>query len=1094
MIQRIAAFAALAASALAQVQPDAVLLRTPDVSRDQIVFRHANDLWLVEKQGGTARPLSSPAGPEANPKFSPDGTRIAFTAGYDGGHDIYVLDLVGGVPRRATHHPGMETLCDWQPDGKALVFASSAQSGQGRAPHLFRVSPEGGEPERLPVPYGTFGAVDETGSWLAYTPDAGEMRNWKRYQGGLAQDIWLFNLVTFESRRITDHPGADVLPMWHGANVFYVSDQGPKARANLWVYDVQKRSAETVTEFADSDVRAASIGPEDIVFESGGELWRCELATRLTAPVQVVIPGDRPKLVPQTLDVVKNVLTASIGPSGARVVIEARGELFDVPVGEGVTRNLTGSDGVAERYPAWSPDGKSVAYFSDRSGEYELCVRRVDGSEPERQLTKLGSGWRLGLWWSPDSRSIAYVTRKGELWLVSVTDGTPRLVAANPDGVPPTPAWSPDSRWIAFAMRAGKTRASAVHVHDRESGDTRQVTSGQFDESNPTFDRNGDWLYLTSQREFRELVSELDDSFIFAGSHNLCAIALRRDVKNPLLVSDPREGEAEEPAAGAAGKDDPKVEGTKDAAPKPVAIDFDGIEGRLVRWPVNPGALGSLSGQDGAVLYVRSPFGGAEGEPKLVRFEPGAKKAEREEQLVLEKVAAYELSADGKKLLAEVGEGWHVVDAAADAKLGDALDLGGLVLSVDPRREWAQVLSDVRRQYRAAFYDEGMHGVDWDALGARYLAAVADCSSRDDLHFLITELIGELNVGHAYNYGGDGVPERAADGQRAGLLGADWKLEDGQFRLVRVLGAGSSDPRARGPLAEPGIDARVGDWLLEVNGVAPDASRDLCAAFLGLVGRPTEIVLSAAPARDGNERRFVVVPIESEENLRYRDWVAARAARVDELSGGKVGYVHVPDTANDGRRELFSQLVSQYHKDALVIDERWNAGGDFPNRLVEALDRPRTNFWATRAGEDWITPGFSHHGPKAMLINGPAGSGGDMFPYLFRQAKLGPLVGRRTWGGLVGITNEPPLVDGTSVSVPCFAFYELDGTWGVEGYGVAPDIEVIDDPALMVGGGDPQLEAAVAHLLKEIEAFEFHRPRRPAGPDRRGPGVSEEDR
>ncbi|MBM3987802.1 MAG: hypothetical protein FJ294_07585, partial [Planctomycetes bacterium] len=572
MIHRISAAALLAASAAAQVQPDAVLLRTPDVSRDSIVFRYANDLWLVAKEGGEARPLSSPAGPESNPKFSPDGTRIAFTAGYDGGQDIYVLDLVGGVPRRITHHPAAELLCDWQPDGKALVFASTAQSGQGRAPTLFRVGPDGGEPERLPIPYGTFGSIDETGSWLAYTPDAGELRNWKRYQGGLAQDIWLFNLVTFESRRITDHPGSDVLPMWHGANIFYISDQGPEARANLWVYDVQKKSAEMVTEFADGDVRAASMGPLDIVFESGGKLWRCELATRLTAPVSVVIPGDRPKLVPQTLDVAKNALGSSAGPSGARVVIEARGELFDLPAGEGVTRNLTNSDGVAERYPAWSPDGKKVAYFSDRSGEYELCVRAVDGSEPERQLTKLGSGWRLGLWWSPDSRSLAYATRKGELWLVSASDGTPRLVAANPDGTPPTPAWSQDSRWIAFAMRAGKTRASAVYVHDREGGDTRQVTSGQFDEGDPAFDRNGDWLYLTSQREFRDLDSDLDDNFIFAGTRTLCAIALRRDVVNPLVPVDPREGKEVQPASETAGKDEPKVE-PEEAAPKPVAIE-----------------------------------------------------------------------------------------------------------------------------------------------------------------------------------------------------------------------------------------------------------------------------------------------------------------------------------------------------------------------------------------------------------------------------------------------------------------------------------------------------------------------------------------
>ncbi len=1095
MTPRIALLLFFAASASAQVQPDAVLLRSPDVSRDKIVFRYANDLWIVDKTGGVATPLSSPLGPEANPKFSPDGARIAFTAGYDGGQDIYVLDLVGGVPRRITHHPGNETLCDWQPDGKSLVFTTNAYSGQPRAGQLYRVSPDGGEPERLPVPYAGFGTVDETGSWLAYTPHGSEIRNWKRYQGGLAEDIWLFNLVTFESRRITEHLGSDVLPMWHGASVFYVSDAGAKARANLWLYDVQKKSSEPVTEFADSDVRAASIGPDDIVFENGGKLWRCELATRLTAPVQIVLPGDRPKLVPQTLALAEQVASVTPGPSAARVLVEARGELFDVPVGEGVTRNVTASDGVAERYPAWSPDGKSVAYFSDASGEYELCVRPADGSAPQKQLTKLGAGWRYGVSWSPDSRSLAFTTSKGELWQMRAEEGTPRLVAKNVDGPPPSPSWSPDSRWIAYAMRSTNTRLSAIFVYDVESGDSRQVTSGQYDEGSPSFDRSGSWLYCASQRMFHDVGSEVDESFVFLGTRVLCGIALRRDVTNPLLPVDPREGESkdtEKTASSEAAKDDP-ASVAKDA-PKPVAIEFDGIQGRIVQWPVEAGSISELSGLSGALLYLRGPAAGTEGKAKLVRFEPGAKKSERKEQVVLEGVDAYELSADGKKVLAKVGDHWHVVDAAAEQKPGDPLDLSALALSVDPRREWAQILSDVRRLYATFFYDEAMHGVDWEAVSSRYLAAVADCSTRDDVHFLITELIGELNCGHAYNYGSDSVPERAPKGERAGLLGADWKLDEGRFRIERILGRDSADPRARGPLGQVGIDARVGDYLLEINGVAPDASRDLCASLLGRIGRATELVLCAAPAKDGSERRVVVVPVDSEGELRYRDWVEERRRRVDELSGGKVGYVHVPDTATDGRRELYSQLVSQYHKDALLVDERWNGGGWFPNPFVELLGRKRTNFWAARAGEDWITPSLAHHGPKAMLINGPSGSGGDMFPYLFRQAQLGKLIGRRTWGGLVGITGDPKLVDGTEVTVPSFAFYELDGTWGIEGFGVAPDIEVIDDPALMVGGGDPQLEAGVAHLLREIEAFEFHRPRRPAAPDRRGAGVTVEDR
>lgn len=1076
--------------AFAQVQPDAVLLRTPDVSKDKIVFRYANDLWLVDKTGGVALPLSSPAGPESNPKFSPDGTRVAFSGGYDGGTDLYVLDLVGGVPRRVTHHPGDELLCDWQPDGKGLVFSSNAWSGQRRAPRLYRVSPEGGEPEALPVPYGAFGAVDETGSWLAYTPDANDFRNWKRYQGGLAQDIWLFNLVTFESRRITDHPGSDVFPMWRGPEVFFASDRGTKGRMNLWLYDLQRKSTEPVTEFADSDVRSPSIGPDDIVFESGGKLWRCELETRVTAPVEVVLPGDRPQLSPRTLVVKDQVFNLSLGPTGARVAVEARGELFSVPAGDGVTRNLSASDGVAERYPAWSPDGSQLAYFSDRSGEYELWVRPADGSGTERQLSALGAGWRQAISWAPDSKQLVFATTKGELWHVRVESGEPRRIVTSPNDETLRVTWSPDSRWIAWTMRSDTSRLAAVWVHDLDGGETRRVTSGRFNEGDPAFDRDGEWLYLVGQRSWRDVNTELGESFAFLDSQVLCGIPLRRDVSNPLLPKDERESSALPKA------DEPKKDEAKPAegAVKPVVIDFEGIEARIVQWPVEPGSIGGLAAGKGCVYYLRGPGAGSEGPAKLVRFEPGAEKDKRKEEVVLEGVDGFELSADGKKLLAHAGEDWHVVEAAAGQKAEKPLDLSGLVLTVDPRREWAQVLADVRRMFRAFFYDESMHGLDWDAVCARYSAAIADCSSRDDVHFLITELLGEINCGHAYNYGNDSVPERAGPGERAGLVGADWKLEQGAFRIVRILGAGSSDPRARGPLAQPGVDARAGDWLLEVNGVAPDASRDLAAAFLGRAGRATELVLNQAPLKDGNERRIVVVPIDSEGALRYRDWVEARAKRVDELSGGRIGYIHVPDTATEGRRELFSQFASMHHKDALVVDERWNSGGWFPNPFVELLGRKRTNFWASRGNEDWITPEFAHHGPKCLLINGPSGSGGDMFPYLFRQAGLGKLIGRRTWGGLVGIRGEPPLVDGTSISVPSFGFYELDGTWGVEGYGVPPDIEVIDDPALMVHGEDPQLEAAVRHLLGELESFEFLRPRRPTGPDRRGSGVTPQDR
>jgi tricorn protease len=1117
-IRWFAVFAALSGSAFAQVKPDAVLLRMPDVSQSEIVFRYANDLWLVDKHGGPARPLSSPPGAESLPKFSPDGRKVACVASYDGARELYVLDVAGGVPLRITHHPDREMLCDWHPDGRSILFSSTMQSGQDGAPKIFRVPAQGGQPTALPVPYGLFASLDDSGAWLAYTPlTQSEFRTWKRYQGGMAQDIWLFHLTTFESRRLTDFAGTDALPMWHANEVYFLSDRGSDGHTNLWKSDARGQKFVQVTNFIDDDVRFPSVGPADIVFEHGGRIMRYEFASGRSVAVEITIPGDRPRLAPRTHSVEDRVADIDVGPHGRRVAVEARGDVFTVSATEGATRNLTNSDGVAERGPAWSPDGQWIAYFSDRSGEYELALRRADGRAfrwpgptantdadvEEKTLTSIGPGWKEAPQWAPDSKSLVFANEAGELWHLVVATSELKKLATNPSGDPFTVDWSPDSRWLTFSVRHPSTRLSAIYLYDLAESALHSVTSGRFDDRDPVFDRNGEWLYFVSSRTFEPIYAELDETWVYTNSANLMAVPLRKDVKNVLAATDLDEtAPAEDDAEDDDSEDD---EHSKDA--KPVQIDVVDFESRILELPVDPGVLGSLAGAEGRVYYLRGPRAGSQRPPQeddedeephgstLVEFTLSDDASEREEKTVLADVSGFQLAPHGEKLLVQLAdESVAIIDAAPDAKDPEKIDFSGMSAEIDPRREWEQILADAYRITRDFFYEPTMHGHDWKAIYARYQRALAHATNRDDLDYLLGEMIAELNVGHAYNAGGPGIPERAPEGPQTGLLGCDFELAEGAYRIAHIVRGAPGETDGRSPLAEPGIDVREGDFLLAVDGAKVDVSKDVFAAFVGKAGRATELTVNSVPRIDVNARRVLVETLEDDSEVRYREWVETNRRFVDTMSGGRIGYIHVPDTTRRGQRELVRQFLSQYQKDALVIDERWNGGGQVPTRFIELLNRPRTNSWAVRHGEDWQWPPIAHDGPKAMLINGSAGSGGDAFPYYFRQAKLGPLIGMRTWGGLVGLSGNPSFIDGSSITVPRFAFYETDGTWGVEGFGVAPDIEVVDDPGKMVHGEDPQLLAGVKYLMEALETWKFVRPARPAPPDRRGSGVTPADR
>ena len=1071
-------FAAAAWPAWAQV--DARMLRYPDVSATHISFVYAGDIWVAPKEGGVASRLSSPAGEESFPRFSPDGAQIAFSGNYDGNTDIYVMPTMGGTPERITHHPMNDRLLGWHPDGDRLLYASSMESGRQRFNQLYLAPSQGGMPEKLPVPYGEFGAIAGDGQMLAYMPRSRDFRTWKRYQGGMAPDIWLFDLDDKTAVNITDDPANDSQPMWHGRTLYFMSDRGPNQRNNIWAYERDSGAMRQVTQFADFDIHFPSIGPNDLVFEAGGRLYLLDLATEQLREVEIDVVTDRSTLKPRADVLGARIQNAAISPTGKRAVFEARGEVFTVPAEHGVIRNLTTSPGTAERFPAWSPDGKYVAYWSDRSGEYELTLRAADGSGQEETLAALGSGFRYRPFWSPDSKKLIFIdqtmtiqlfdrdtgrtTRVDQgLWMYQFSLQTFRV------------SWSSDSRWVAYA-RGLDNRNGAIFLYDTQSGELHQATSGYYSDFMPTFDPDGKYLYFLSSRTMRPTYGDVDNTWIYPNTTNVVAVSLRRDVPSPLA---PRNDE-EEVAEDEKGEEEEGEEEEKEEEEKAVEIELDGFERRLVVLPPKEGNYSDLQAASGKVLYRRLPRTGSGDEKSpVVFFDLKA----REEKTVMDDADGFRLSSDGKKMLAANEGAFAIVAVAAQQKMDKPLRTGELETTVDPRAEWQQIFADAWRFQRDFFYDKGMHGVDWDAMREHYGALIDDAVTRWDVNYVIGELIAELNASHTYRGGGD---TESAERRGVGLLGIDWAMENGTYKIGNIIDGAPWDNEVRSPLSMPGVDAGEGDYILAVNGVPLDASKDPWAALQGLAGKTVTLTVNDQPTMEG-AREVLVETLTSETRLRHLAWIEANRKRVEEASGGRIGYIYVPNTGTQGQTELVRQFRAQFNKEGLIVDERFNSGGQIPDRFIELLDRPPLAFWGVRDGQDWQWPPVAHFGPQVMLINGWSGSGGDAFPDYFRKAGLGPLIGTRTWGGLIGISGAPPLIDGGVVTVPTFRMYNPDGTWFAEGYGVAPDIEVIDDPAALSQGIDPQLERAIEEVLRLLQENPPVAPPRPAYEDRTQP-------
>lgn len=1269
MFHRPLLIALLAGTAHAQVEPHAGMLRYPDVGKTQIAFAYAGDIWLAPRAGGQATRLTTAPGSEAFPKFSPDDQTLAFLGNYEGNRDIYTIPTAGGVAFRVTHHPGTEVLCDWTNDGR-LTFSLSGLAGLRRQSELFAVPATGGMPTTLPVPYGANGSLNADSTWLAYTPHSTDNRTWKRYRGGMATDVWLFNLKDNSSKQITTWEGTDTLPMWNGDKVYYLSDQGPEHRLNIWVYEGGKNRQ--VTSFKDFDVKWPSMGPGaggkgEIVYQFGSGLFLLDLASERSTQVKITIPGDRPTVRTRTVDAANLLSGWSISPSGKRVAAEARGDIWSLPAENGTPRALTRTSGVAERSPSWSADGKWIAYFSDATGEYELYITQSDGLGATKQLTKADSApaaFRFNPTWSPDSKHITFTDKAGRIFLHTLAaedkegaEGTTKLIDTDPSAGQPGISWSSDSKWITYSYQLHARQQSAVFLYNVEKGERHHITSGMFADGSPVFDRKGDYLFYVSSRTFNPTYSDIDNSFIYNGSQVILAVPLRADMESPWApksdeedfkasakkddkkdekkdeakpgekkpdeakaaddgVSGTWEGKAAggEPlppeglpitlkinlakdgtvtgtltsplhegsishgkwdaasktltftlavndsmvqftatiegeslkgsasvndvnftisakrtaqAAGESKKADGKKDEPKnDDAKKDVVIDLDGLEGRAMALPIRAGAFGGLAVNDkNQLLFVRRPVAG-DGESGIKLFDLSD---EKKEEKSVTSGGGFDITPDGKKLLVPRGNGAAVMDASAGATAKNVVT-SGMSAKIEPRLEWKQVFTDAWRLQRDFFYDPNMHQVNWNAVREQYAKMLDDCGSREDVSYVISEMISELNVGHAYYREGeaDGGPSVSV-----GMLGCDFELvpaangEPAAYRIKRIIAGGPWDSDARGPLSQPGVKVKVGDYVMAVNGVPVDASQDIWAAFLGMAGKTITLTVNDKPSlerpvkkdepkKDEKKddakkeprkieapkdlRDVVVTTLGSEDGLRFRAWVESKRAYVEKQTDGKVGYIYVPDTGVDGQNNLFRQFYGQAHKQALIIDDRWNGGGQIPTRFIELLNRPVTNYWAKRDGDDWQWPPDSAQGAKCMLINGLAGSGGDMFPWLFRFNKLGKLIGMRTWGGLVGISGNPGMIDGSGVTVPTFGFYKKDGTWGVEGHGVDPDMLVIDDPAKMTayrdgtGGSDPQLDAAIKHMLEEIAQHPYTPPKKPAYPDRNGMGIPEKDR
>jgi tricorn protease len=1082
-----------------------LLAQEPSISKTEIVFAYGGYLWSVPRAGGEARQLTT-GGHESSPDFSPDGKWIAFTGQYDGNEDVYVMPAEGGEPRRLTWHPANDSPVGWTPDSKQILFISTRDT-YADITRIYSIPAEGGVPDVLPMWRAFEGSYSPDGKSFAYVPNLKWQDAWKRYRGGQTTPIYIVRLSDLHLDKLPRENSNDANPVWVGDTVYFLSDRnGP---VTIFAYDVKSKQVKQVLENKGLDVKSISAGPDALVYEQFGGIYTLDTKSGKAERVSIHVAGDLPATRPHWENAADKISNSGISPTGARAVFEARGEIVTVPAEKGDIRNLTRTAAAVERDPAWSPDGKWIAYFSDESGEYALHLKDQSGLGEVKKIN-LGNppSFFYGPSWSPDSKKISYIDKRLNVWYVDVDKGAPVKVDTDLFDDPSyqlDPAWSPDSKWMTYSKYL-PSHFRAVFVYSIDSGKSSQITDGLGEARFPVFDKNGKYIYFGASTDFGLSSGWLDlTSYQHPVSRNIYAVVLKRGEPSPV---EPESDDEKVAKADEKSKDDSKGKEAdrkdtdkkdtdkkqadkdnketdkKDADKKEekvtVTIDLDGIGQRIVSLPIKAANYVGLNPGKARVLYlVEAPVLASRGGPPqftISKFDLSTRKTET----FLNGVSAGAFSANGEKVLYKQGPSWFIAATASAPKPGEgALKLDGLELRVDPRAEWNQMYHEVWRIERDFLYDPHSHGLDVNAAEKRYAPYLKGVGGRNDLNHLFTEMLGEITVGHMFIFGGD-VPK--APKVNGGLLGADYKIENGRYRFARIYNGENWNPELRAPLTQPGVDVKAGDYLLEVNGVNVQPQTEVYRYFENTAGKQVRIKV-AANADGKDAREVTVVPVDDEFPLRNRAWEEDNRRKVDELSGGKVAYVHVPDTSVGGYLNFNRFYFAQVSKQGAVIDERYNHGGYIADYIIDLLERPLRNCAISREGEKFCSPLGQIYGPKTMVINEMSGSGGDALPWMFKQDKIGPLVGTRTWGGLVGIYNYPQLMDGGGVTAPRVAIYGLHGEWEVENRGIAPDIEVENDPASVAAGHDAQLERAVEITLEALKKHPVVIPDHPPYPN-----------
>jgi tricorn protease len=1067
------------------------LLRSPTVYGSQIAFAYANNIWVVERAGGLARRLTSFQGQTTNPHFSPDGKSIAFSGEYAGNTDVYVVPAEGGDPKRLTWHPGADAVQGWTADGSAVLFSSGRASwAPNAAPRFWTVPAAGGVEEPLPLPRGYQGKISPNGAQIAYRMNHSWDEERRNYRGGQNRPIWIVDLKTYDlvSPPWTDSKDAD--PVWVGDAVYFLSDRD--GVSNVWAFDVKARKLTQVTKFTDFDVKTLDANAGAVVFEQGGRVHSLDAKSGKSQPVDITVRGDFPWMMPRWEDVTSRISNISLSPTGKRIVAEARGEIFTIPAEKGDVRNLTSSSGSAEREPAWSPDGKWVSYFSDKSGEYKVVIESQEGLAPPREIAIANPKHYYTPSWSPDAKKLLFSDTDLKVWVLDVASGQAKVVGRDPWMVPQrtlNPVWSPDSKWVAYSSRLNSLYR-AIFISNAETGETRQVTDGLADTMFPVWDANGKYLWFFASTTFGLGSQWLDmTSYDREETFGLYFAVLKKGEPSPLLP------ESDEDLGVGQGRPNAGSESTGDQAspqaprtPRPpvtVQIDFDGLPQRIVSVPGVPERQYSQlkAGAPGTVYYLEAGAGGgrggAGGGSTLHRY----RLSDRRAAAFATGVAQYDVSAEGRKLLYRTGGGaggrgggaaaptvnLFLVDADRNAPAAGQgrIDVS-LRMYLEPREEFKQIFAEGWRNQRDYLYVTNAHGANWPKMKAMYGELLPYANHRADLNYLLDNMGAEIAVGHSYVRGG-AMPD--VPPSPGGLLGADFVVEGGRYKIARIYDNESWNPDLRAPLSAPGVDVAVGDFIVAINGVELRAPDNIYRLLDGTANRQTVLSVNSKPVMEG-ARQVTVVPTATEQALRTRAWVEHNRRLVDKLSNGQLAYVYVPNTGQGGYESFNRYYFAQQDKKGAVVDERYNGGGSAADYIVDILGRDYDGYFNNVAGDrmPFTSPSAGIWGPKVMIINEMAGSGGDLMPYMFKRRKIGPLVGKRTWGGLVHTADTPPFVDGGSMIAPRGGFFTRDGKWAVENEGVGPDIEVENWPKDVIAGKDPQLERAVEEALKLLKA------------------------